>query len=120
MVRCFFNDISKKKANLKRIVKIKADRAKQIKTKAVVNEDPTEKLIKSLQEENARLKKMLETGGKLDAPSGGDAAAKDSKADQDEEAALKKQLEENNKAMENMQKSYEEKLKQAQEQVNSE
>ena len=70
-----------------------------------------------MQEENARLKKMLETGGKLEVPSGD--AAKDSKADQDEEAALKKQLEENNKAMENMQKSYEEKLKQAQEQVYS-
>ncbi len=42
-----------------------ADRAKQIKCKAVVNEDPTEKLIKSLQEENANLKKML-SGGKVD------------------------------------------------------
>ena len=84
----------------------------------MVNEDPTEKLIKSLQEENARLKKLLETGGKSDVPST-DAGTKDTKALQDEEAALKKQLEDNNKAMENMQKTYEEKLKQAQEQVNS-
>ena len=38
----------------------KADRAKQIKTKAVVNEDPTEKLINDLKTENARLKKLLE------------------------------------------------------------
>jgi hypothetical protein len=28
----------------------------------MVNEDPTEKLIKDLKEENARLKKMLESG----------------------------------------------------------
>jgi len=40
-----------------------ADRAKQIKTVAVVNEDPTEKLIRELQEENDRLKEMLESGG---------------------------------------------------------
>lgn len=40
-----------------------ADRAKQIKTVAVVNEDPTEKLIRELQEENDRLKQLLETGG---------------------------------------------------------
>ena len=43
-----------------------ADRAKQIKCKAVVNEDPTEKLIKSLQEENAKLKELLKNGGKID------------------------------------------------------
>jgi len=107
-----FKVISLKKTK----IKIKADRAKQIKTKAVVNEDPTEKLIKSLQEENAKLKKLLETGGKLDAgsvPANGGGAD----VDTDEEAALKKQLEENNKAMENMAKTYEEKLKQAQEQV---
>ena len=40
-----------------------ADRAKQIKTVAVVNEDPTEKLIRELQEENDKLKQMLESGG---------------------------------------------------------
>ena len=44
-----------------------ADRAKQIKTKAVVNEDPTEKLIADLKAENAKLKKLLESGGKLPA-----------------------------------------------------
>lgn len=36
-----------------------ADRAKCIKTKAVVNETPTEKLIRELREENARLMNML-------------------------------------------------------------
>ena len=39
-----------------------ADRAKQIKTKATVNEDPTEALIRELKEQNDRLKKQLQTG----------------------------------------------------------
>ncbi len=43
-----------------------ADRAKQIKTVALVNEDPTEKLIRELQEENERLKKLVAGGGKID------------------------------------------------------
>ena len=45
---------------------IAADRAKQIKTNAQVNEDPTEKLIRELQEENEKLKKMMASGGKID------------------------------------------------------
>ena len=36
-----------------------ADRAKAIKTKAVVNESPTDKLIRELREENARLLERL-------------------------------------------------------------
>jgi pSer/pThr/pTyr-binding forkhead associated (FHA) protein len=36
-----------------------ADRAKQIKNKAIVNEDPTEKLIRGLKEELEQLKKQL-------------------------------------------------------------
>ena len=40
-----------------------ADRAKQIKTSAVVNEDPTEKLIRELKEENARLMEAIKKGG---------------------------------------------------------
>ena len=39
-----------------------ADRAKQIKTKATVNEDPTEALIRDLKEQNERLKAQLATG----------------------------------------------------------
>ena len=41
---------------------LSADRAKQIKTKAVVNEDPTEKLLRELKEENERLKKSMKSG----------------------------------------------------------
>ena len=37
-----------------------ADRAKPIKTKAVVNESPSEKLIRELREENQRLLDQLE------------------------------------------------------------
>lgn len=39
-----------------------ADRAKQIKTKAVVNENQVEKLIRQLKEENERLRLQLESG----------------------------------------------------------
>ena len=41
-----------------------ADRAKKIKTVAKVNEDPTEKLIRELNEENKRLKEMLAQSSK--------------------------------------------------------
>ena len=40
-----------------------ADRAKAIKTKATVNESPTDKLIRELKEEIARLKKGGATAG---------------------------------------------------------
>ena len=40
-----------------------ADRAKQIVTKAVVNEDPNAKLIRELKEEVSRLRILLKTEG---------------------------------------------------------
>ena len=40
-----------------------ADRAKAIKTKAVVNESPTDKLIRELREENAKLLAKLKAAG---------------------------------------------------------
>lgn len=40
-----------------------ADRAKAIKTKAVVNESPTEKLIRELREENQKLMDQLKMAG---------------------------------------------------------
>eukprot|EP00051_Salpingoeca_urceolata_P018835 m.267969 g.267969 ORF g.267969 m.267969 type:complete len:1177 (+) comp19290_c0_seq13:198-3728(+) len=43
-----------------------ADRAKKIKTKAVINENPTDKLIRELKEENARLKAKLDGSGSDD------------------------------------------------------
>lgn len=50
-----------------------ADRAKKIKTKATVNENPTEKLIRELKEENERLKKLM--GGEVPPPSDAEAGA---------------------------------------------
>jgi kinesin family protein 1 len=97
-----------------------ADRAKQIKTKAVVNEDPTEKLIADLKAENAKLKKMLESG-KIDPAllaqmnEGSDGGDGGNAAKNDE--ALKKILEENERNMKAMQQSYEEKLAEAKKQV---
>ena len=44
-----------------------ADRAKQIKTKATVNEDPTEALIRELKEQNEKLKNQLASGVVTDA-----------------------------------------------------
>lgn len=94
-----------------------ADRAKQIKTKATVNEDPTDKLLRELKEENERLKKMMQ-GGKVDVniiDADGDGVD-----DRDAEALKKKWEEEmkarmmqNEQEMTNMKKTYEEKLKMA-------
>lgn len=39
-----------------------ADRAKSIKTQATVNESPTDKLIRELREENAKLLEMIKKG----------------------------------------------------------
>jgi hypothetical protein len=47
-----------------------ADRAKAIKTTATVNESPTDKLIRELREENAKLMEMLKSGG-ISLPTGG-------------------------------------------------
>ncbi|CAL1526286.1 unnamed protein product, partial [Lymnaea stagnalis] len=40
-----------------------ADRAKKIKNQAVINENPLDKMIRELKEENEKLKKALEAGG---------------------------------------------------------
>ena len=44
-----------------------ADGAKKIRNRAVVNESPTDKLIRTLREENARLMKQLQHGGSSNA-----------------------------------------------------
>ena len=80
-----------------------ADRAKQIKTKAVVNEDPTDKLIRELKEENERLKSRIK-GGDVSEEELKDLAGKDS-VSKDELANLKKQwLEEMKATMKNNEK----------------
>eukprot|EP00039_Didymoeca_costata_P024122 m.9333 g.9333 ORF g.9333 m.9333 type:complete len:1041 (-) comp4048_c0_seq2:54-3176(-) len=95
-----------------------ADRAKQIKTKAVVNESPTDKLIRELREENARLQAML-GGGAVPAPSTGTVSADPAEVKRLEEAhrkaqeEMERQLKQNQEEMEMMQQSWEERLKAA-------
>ncbi|XP_021354273.1 kinesin-like protein KIF28P isoform X3 [Mizuhopecten yessoensis] len=47
-----------------------ADRAKKIKNKAVINENPMDKIIRELKEENDRLKKAMESGGMIEGSAG--------------------------------------------------
>lgn len=75
-----------------------ADRAKSIKNKAVVNESETEKLIRELKEENDRLKKMMEGGGFTG----------------EEGEDYKAILEKNKREMEEREKTWQQKLEEAQ------
>ncbi|XP_069117737.1 kinesin-like protein KIF28P isoform X2 [Argopecten irradians] len=75
-----------------------ADRAKRIQNKAVVNESPTERLIRELKEENARLLSMLSKGGKKG-------------ADSSEE--LQRMLQDNERRMSEMNLSWEQRLEKA-------
>lgn len=84
-----------------------ADRAKQIKNTAVINENPQDKMIRELKEENEKLKKQL-------AESGGPGETKII-TQKDEESIkqmelMKEQLEANQRMMADMEKSWEEKV----------
>ena len=89
-----------------------ADRAKSIKTKAVVNESPTERLIRELREENQRLINELK---------GGKVVYKESSNEEDRER-LKKEFEEQRLAeieqtrrqMEEMEKTWQQRLEETQ------
>ncbi|PFH33838.1 putative Chromosome-associated kinesin KLP1 [Besnoitia besnoiti] len=87
-----------------------ADRVKQVKNFAVVNEDPMLRLIRELREENEKLKALLE--GK----NGADRGLSDG-----ERQALEAKHQEEIKAMENalhdMEKSFQEKLEESQKQA---
>ncbi|XP_045207845.2 kinesin-like protein KIF28P isoform X2 [Mercenaria mercenaria] len=95
-----------------------ADRAKQIKCSAKVNEDPTAALIRELQEENEKLKAML-SSGKVDMSimEGEDTAD----MTDEERAEMKKELEDeyksmlekNKKDMENMEAEFQKRLEEA-------
>ena len=70
---------------------ILADRAKQIKTKATINEDPTEKLIRELKDENEKLMKMLKAAQSGEVVT---MAADDGEDDDDDDDNSKKMSEE--------------------------
>ena len=82
-----------------------ADRAKQIKNAAVVNENPMDKLIRELKEENDRLKKQL-------AAAGGPAQTVSVSDPEVEEKMriMKEQMEANQREMAEMNKSWEQRL----------
>ena len=82
-----------------------ADRAKQIKNAAVVNENPQDKLIRELKAENERLKKEL-------ASAGGPAQVITEKDTMSAEQLkiMQEQLEANQREMAEMEKSWEQKL----------
>ncbi|XP_064648285.1 kinesin-like protein KIF28P isoform X2 [Lineus longissimus] len=91
-----------------------ADRAKAIKTKAVVNESPTDKLIRELREENLKLMEMLKSGGVMAAPDAGASAAAGGYTEE-EVAEMKREMEEamkkNSEDLDQMKKTWEEQMK---------
>mgnify|MGYP000069202555 CR=1 FL=1 len=93
-----------------------ADRAKKIKNNVVKNENPTERIIRELKEENDRLLKMLADKG-LDPAAMLAAGAAGGGKETDEAKKLRLQLEEqmreNQRLVDDMQKSWEQKLKEA-------
>ncbi|KAL8576237.1 hypothetical protein ACOMHN_006160 [Nucella lapillus] len=91
-----------------------ADRAKQIKTTAIVNESPTDKLIRELREENQRLMELLKQGGGAAAAAmiGQTASAGEPDAEVEEmKRVLEEQMKKNQDELEEMKKSYEERAK---------
>ncbi len=75
-----------------------ADRAKSIKTNAIVNESATDRMIRELKEENARLMALIKNGDS------------DGGATQEELDALRRQLEENQREMANMEQTWQQRL----------
>ena len=80
-----------------------ADRAKKIQNKAIINESPQEKMIRELREENEKLRKLI-----LSAASGGTINLKDLGVGDLQE--IMETVNENEKAMENLEKPWEQKL----------
>ncbi|KAK7012042.1 Kinesin-like protein kif28p [Biomphalaria glabrata] len=79
-----------------------ADRAKMIKTQAVVNENPTDKLIRELREENLRLMELLKAGG-AGAATGAVASSQEV---EEMKRQYQEQMEANQRELEMMKKSW--------------
>lgn len=88
-----------------------ADRAKKIKNTAVVNENPQERLMRELKEENNKLKELIESmqGGKLPDAN----CIKEMAARQKEIAAVEGALEDMNKSFEQKMAEEKERVKKA-------
>ncbi|XP_033759938.1 kinesin-like protein KIF28P isoform X2 [Pecten maximus] len=100
-----------------------ADRAKAIKTTATVNESPTDRLIRELREENARLMEMLKkgglspemaaaliAGGGVGGGGGGDSGGSSNSEVDEMKKQLEEQVRKNQEEMENMKKTWEERM----------
>lgn len=91
-----------------------ADRAKAIKTKAVVNESPTEKLIRELREENQKLLDQLKMAGQPIMVPGEPGQPQMVGISEEEVNEMKKEMEQqllqNQREMEEMKKSWNERL----------
>lgn len=87
-----------------------ADRAKAIKTTATINESPTDKLIRELREENARLMEMLKSGGVVMAPSAGTGGSSDDGEVEEMKRQMEEELRKKEEELENLTKSYEQRM----------
>ncbi|XP_065676074.1 kinesin-like protein KIF28 [Hydra vulgaris] len=70
-----------------------ADRAKKIKNKAVVNENPMDKLIRELKEENEKLKKAMQSGDFSSLMAGVGGGESGGGMTEEEKAQLRKEME---------------------------
>ena len=86
-----------------------ADRAKKIQNKAVVNESEHDKMVRLLKEENTDLKKMIEDLQKKLLGQGGSIGDEDKK----QFAELKEQYDANQRVVNDMQKTFEERVEEA-------
>ncbi|VDI38502.1 Hypothetical predicted protein, partial [Mytilus galloprovincialis] len=91
-----------------------ADRAKKIQNKAVINESPTDRMIRELKEENAKLMALIKKSGL----GGGhgmskEATEEENSSEEQSRQELEKMLKENERKMQDMQLTWEQRLEQA-------
>ncbi|KAK3085516.1 hypothetical protein FSP39_004469 [Pinctada imbricata] len=96
-----------------------ADRAKKIKNKAVVNENPMDKLIRELREENERLRKAMEGGGLISMEQQGLSPEEVDKMRRQMEEEIRAQLMANQAMLEDNTQNWETKLREAQSETNT-
>ncbi|KAK0041455.1 kinesin-like protein KIF28P [Biomphalaria pfeifferi] len=88
-----------------------ADRAKKIKNQTVINENPMDKMIRELKEENDRLKKALESGGSVNIEQKGSMSPEEIESLQkDMEEKIRAQLLANQHLLNETERTWDEKL----------